>query len=425
MKKDVDQIRKQNMKIYSIYRMISADHIFYYAIEFIFLLQVKGISAADMVLAAAAYSLFRTLLQIPIVIIVDKLGKKKSVVIANLFISGFIVIIMNCKNLGMLILAQFIDSIGFSLKEASDTSLLNSSIPDSTKKGEIFSKIEGKGIKNYYFFTAITSVIAGIIYEINPYIPLIISLIISVLSAIISLGFEDVIDEKENNSKYKTDFKLYIKDLNKAFKFIVKSSRLKALLLYSGIMWGFINLTATYITSLLEELGAIAVVIAIISSAKEIASGIGAKKQFSFNKRFKNKSLEVILLIDFICILSIGIIGILKLNIAVSIATIAILAICMNYIRGIHEVSTTTYLQNFTTPKILPKIYAMNSISRNLFRIIISLFGSFLLRQTNTANSTIIFSIVFLFLAVEIVIFMKSRLGLKPEDYKIEDIHYK
>ena len=42
--------RKQNMKIYSLYRMLSADHIFFYAIDFIFLTQIKNISAADIVL---------------------------------------------------------------------------------------------------------------------------------------------------------------------------------------------------------------------------------------------------------------------------------------------------------------------------------------------------------------------------------------
>lgn len=427
MKKENNQIRKQNMKIYSIYRMLSVDHIFYYAVEFLFLNQVKNISAADIVFAFSMYALFRTILQIPAVIVVDRLGNRKATVIANIFLAAFVLLVLNSENVWFLIFAQFIDSIGFSLKEASDTTLLNNSIPETSKKSEIFSKLEGKGIKNYYYFTAIASIIAGILYEFNPYIPMIISFIISSFATIISLGFGDIIveenDKKSDNKKM--DFKTYFKDLKDAFKFIVKSNRLKALLLYTGIMWGVITLMSTYTTSLLEELGTTAFIIAISSAIKEISSGLGANKQFEFHNRFKNKSLTVILIINAICIIGIGLVGVLNLNIITSIVLIIILSIFINYVRGIHEVLSTTYLQNFTTPRILTKIYAMNSISRNLFRVVISLFGSFLLRFTNTANSTIIFGVVFVMIIIWLVVYMKTRLGLKPEDYKIEDIKFK
>ena len=51
------QKRKQNMKLYSLYRSISLDLLFYYAIEFLFLLEVKGISASDIVLKSSFYAL--------------------------------------------------------------------------------------------------------------------------------------------------------------------------------------------------------------------------------------------------------------------------------------------------------------------------------------------------------------------------------
>ena len=52
------QKRKQNMKLYAMYRAISMDIIFYYAIEFLFLTQVKNISASDVVLKSSFYALF-------------------------------------------------------------------------------------------------------------------------------------------------------------------------------------------------------------------------------------------------------------------------------------------------------------------------------------------------------------------------------
>lgn len=56
MNKEEAKARKQNMKIYSIYRAISCDLIFYYAIDFLFLTQVKSISPSDIVLSSSFYA---------------------------------------------------------------------------------------------------------------------------------------------------------------------------------------------------------------------------------------------------------------------------------------------------------------------------------------------------------------------------------
>ena len=58
MNSKIINARKQNMKIYSIYRAISLDLIFYYAIEFLFLTQVKNITPSQVVLSVSFYAIF-------------------------------------------------------------------------------------------------------------------------------------------------------------------------------------------------------------------------------------------------------------------------------------------------------------------------------------------------------------------------------
>ena len=58
------QKRKKNIKLYSIYGPISIDLFFYYAIEFLFLTQVKNIDASDVVLKSSFYALFMIIFQI-------------------------------------------------------------------------------------------------------------------------------------------------------------------------------------------------------------------------------------------------------------------------------------------------------------------------------------------------------------------------
>ena len=127
--KETIRKRKQNMKIYSLYRAISCDLIFLYAIDFLFLTQVKHISGADVVLGGAFYGIFMILFQIPASMIVDKIGTKKCMVLANICNSLFMILIIFCENLGMLIFAQFISAICFSLKDIADTTLIQYSIP--------------------------------------------------------------------------------------------------------------------------------------------------------------------------------------------------------------------------------------------------------------------------------------------------------
>ena len=80
---------------------------------------------------------------------------------------------------------------------------------------------------------------------------------------------------------------------------------------------------------------------------------------------------------------------------------------------------------NFTTEKILPKVFAVNAISKNVFRMSICFLGSYLLTVTNTANSTIIFGIILTIVSIALISYMSTRLGLKPKEYRKEDIEYK
>ena len=72
------RMRKINMRIFPIYKMLSWDLLFFYTINFLFLTQIKNISASDVVLTDSFYALFVMILQIPINIIIAFLGKKRA-----------------------------------------------------------------------------------------------------------------------------------------------------------------------------------------------------------------------------------------------------------------------------------------------------------------------------------------------------------
>ena len=256
MNKELVNARKQNMKIYSIYRAISLDLIFYYAIEFLFLTQVKNITPAEVVLSTSFYAVFMIFLQIPASIFIDKVGTKKCTILANVFNVAFVLLSMNVKDVQTLIFAQFISSLCFSLKDISDEALLEYSIPDTKRKSDIFSKLEGKGFQKYFLINAITSVFAGSLYVINPYIPMIAALLFTIASTIMAFGFKDIQEVKKKQAiEGKKETHHYFKELKEAFSFIIKSQRLRSLFLYSGITWGTFCLISTYRNSVLVDIG--------------------------------------------------------------------------------------------------------------------------------------------------------------------------
>ena len=69
-KEEVRMMRKTNMRIFPIYKRLAWDYLFFYTIDFLFLTQIKNISASDVMLKSTFYAFFSIILQIPANIIV-------------------------------------------------------------------------------------------------------------------------------------------------------------------------------------------------------------------------------------------------------------------------------------------------------------------------------------------------------------------
>lgn len=140
---EIMQAKKYNVKLYPIYKMLSWDYLFYYAISFMFLTTIKNIDPALIFIAEAAHSLFKSLLQIPIVGIIEKLGKRKSLMIGNAFLAAHIFVIMFCANIYILIFAVSLSAIGFIIKGLSESTFLYDCIPEDENRGKNSTKVDG------------------------------------------------------------------------------------------------------------------------------------------------------------------------------------------------------------------------------------------------------------------------------------------
>lgn len=411
-KEEKQRMRKINMKLFPIYKALSWDLLFYYTINFLFLTQIKNISASDVVLTDSFYALFVMILQIPINIIIAFLGQKKSIVIGNFLLVVHMLVIIFSRNIYDLILADFISAIGFGIKDTVQTALLKESIPPSKYKNQIFSKLNSKGSTWYYVLEMSSKIIAGYLFVINGYLPMVCSLIVLIIATVISMGFI------EPNKKTKVTFKKTIetneiKDIKSGFKFVLKSERLKALILSAAFICTVINILGNYEVSLLEDIKLSAIVIGYAGAIKSLVSAIASKRESKFNNIFKNKSLTVLSLSLSISALIAGICGIatIKENL-VGIIIILSVYMILGFVNGMYYTIIDRYLMNFANKEIDTKINAVYNLIRNSVRTLFGFIASFILGITTSANALIIVGTIFTIIFIVINIY-ETKVRLK------------
>lgn len=415
------QMRKRNMKLFPTYKTLSGDYLFYYTIDFLFLTQIKHISAADVVLASSIKSLFGIFIQIPANVIVEFLGRKNSIILGNILNCIYMVIFMMSGNLFDLVLAKFVSSLAKSIKDIAEPSLLNSSIPPSKYKSNIFAKINAKGKSGYYIIGAISRIIAGFLFEMNGYLPTICSLIVIVIVSVISMFY---IEPLRKHKKSELNIKKQVKEIEEGFKFVLKSERLKALILATALITSLLDILLNYQTSLWQEVKVPAYLIGIIAAIISLSSAYGSKKQQDFHERFRNKSIIILALMTSISTVVAGIVGLKAKEITILLGVIGISFVFARYAHGMFYTIIDRYFRNFTNKDIDTKIFAVKNLFVNLVSAIMGIMASFLLNKMSTAYCMIVLGIIFTIIYILMGKYMKNRVGLKPEEYSKEEIKY-
>ena len=94
------------------------------------------------------------------------------------------------------------------------------------------------------------------------------------------------------------------------------------------------------------------------------------------------------------------------------------------FANGMYYTIIDRYLMNFTNKEIDTQISAVYNLFRNVVRVLFGFLASFILGITTSANALIIVGIIFTIIFIAISQYMKTRLGLKPEEYSKEERKY-
>lgn len=418
------QERKHNARLYPIYKACSWDLLFYYAIAFVFLTQTKGMSVASVMFTDAMYPLFKVIFQLPTLTLIDKIGKRNSLIIANICLSLTLVIIIFSNGIPMVLVAYLVMAFSFAIKNVAESNLLYDSVKVRKGKG-MFAKIEEIGERNYYFLDGITSIFTGFLFVINGYIPLIVSIGFTVIGTALCTCFKEVYPiDKGNVQTLEQRIKDYGEQLKSAFRFIFKSRRLQAIMIFTLFFDGLIYTSYTLRERLLTELGVSAEFFAIAISVLTIISGIAANTQEVIHNKFRNKALTFISLIYVISFILIGTVCTLNLNWIITLVVILGIYGIQYALQAPYGILNSKYLKSFASPDMRVKIATTFDLIKSISSFVIAMVASYMLSIISPQASFLIIGIVFTVIMIVVLVWMKNRFGLKPEEYRKEDIQY-
>ena len=421
---DLNKIRRNNAQLYPFYKMFSWDLLFFYSIEFLFYIITKKVTPSEILIINGFYLLFVIVMQIPAVAITDFFGRRKSIITGNILLIFYILFLIFIPGAIGIILADLLFALGYNMKTIAESNLLYDSV--STRGGEgLYSKLDAKGGSWYYILDGIASLTAGYLFVINNYIPIVICLIFILISTIISFRFKDIYEIK----KYRKELNLintlreYGIDLKSTFKFILKSKRMKSFILFQIVFYSLIEIINTYSSDLLVDIGIPEEQFSIIFGILTLIGGISISFKKQIEKKFKNRTLSFISLTYINSCIIIGIIS--SIYTGSKVIPIILLILTVNKIcTSIWYILESKYLKNFTTDDIRNRITFTYEFIGGIFASIFSILGGILLNIINIENAFLIVGLFALMVMVVVLDYMRKRFGLKPEEYKKEDIGF-
>lgn len=431
MEENIDLInnyKKRNRKLFVFYKILANDLLFYYTISFLFLSAVKGLSVSQIVFGESFYPIFKLLFQIPCTMLIQKIGKRNSLIIGNLSVAIYLGLVLILNSTFTLILANIFCAIGFVIKGIAEPNFIYDSLENNGQKKEGFSKIEGLASSIFFFLDAITSLITGFIYVINPYLPITLSLITISLSVLVNLFMHEIKESNQKNvekTSFVKEFKNQLFDVGYGFKYIFKSPRLKALILFDSLFASLVILMVTLHRSILDSINISAEYLGIIFAIMGLVVSFSSTRSVHLHKAYKNKTLSILGIILTISIFLTGIIPIIFTTSKFWTCYLILIMISLVYIvKGPFYILIKQYLNSFCDSNMRIKIYSANLFFEYISTSTIGMICSILLEQFPNYIVTILIGSVGFILMLLLIKFMSTRVGLKPEQYSEKDIFF-
>ena len=202
------------IKIFPWYSGLTADLLFYIAIDTLFLTVVKNFSAAQIVSLTSFAQFACIALQFPILFIIKRIGNTAATRVGAISLLLSAILITTGKSYFVVLLGRLIHDISVIFKTASFVALENNL--DLVGKRSDFVRLRASANTVYAVLTMLISFVASYMFNLNHYLPMIGCITACAIGVVLTFLMKDCSDynkityKKDNKDKVKVHYNKFI-----------------------------------------------------------------------------------------------------------------------------------------------------------------------------------------------------------------------
>ncbi len=396
-----EQKLKRFNKIYPIYDGLSADLLFYFAIDSLFLQLVKNLSIAQ-ITSLTSFSLIACiLLQIPLLKIIKKIGNTNSVRFSSFLLLISSILLTFSKSYSLLILAQIFYEISFVFHTMSNVILKNNL--EMQNKNDEFIVIKTKGSSIYAIATFLISLIASLMFNINNYLPMYACMLVCLICFILSFFIIDY--SKENKNKIENKNISIKTSIFQIIGLIVVCYGLYMAIVTLGQKEGKLFIQEQLLNNYnVDKAALILGIILCLSRAVRVVANLVFEKIYVKLENKVSIFLAKLLCLSFIFM----ILGFLIKNLILKIIIMSMGYFLILFVRDPFKNYIHNLLLNWTNKNSQPFYLSVLELTSKIFKAIISLLFTAILINNNISN-VIIILIILSILELSICYYMNNK----------------
>jgi len=361
-------------------------------------LTAKGLSFAEIMALQSISAIGTFIFEVPTGAVADRIGRKHSIFLGAIIWAVSLTMYILGKSYIIFILAELTFSLGAAFKSGADSALIFDSLKAEGREKE-YQGIEGKARAFALYAQAIGSVVAGFVYEINIFLPMIISVIFMIVTAFITLSFKEPPMEEEGSKASET----YFKQIYESGKHVLTHEKLKAIILYTMMFSIFYRAGFWYYQPYMETVKIPVRYFGIIFFIFNITAAFFSKRSSYIMEKTKPRTLTFM---AFLMIASFALMGVVKV-------WIGVLAILLQQVaRGINRPVFTKYMNKHIPSDKRATILSFQSLCCNIAIAVTFPFLGILKDHTNIFTNNLILAVSMTILTLITIKYMNNRLGL-------------
>lgn len=405
-------------KVFPWYSGLSADLLFWIAIDTLFLTVVKNLNASQIVSLTTISLIVCILFQIPLLKIIKKIGNTNSVRLGSFLLLLSSILLTFGNNYLLIVLGKILYEIAFTFQNMANAILRNNL--ELQNKSNEYVKIKTKSNTIYAAVTMLISFIASFMFNVNHYLPMLACISFCLLCFILSFTIVDFSKFNKIKEKPVKKEKTKIK-YNKLIMMIIISYGLFYPIVNSGQSNGKLFIQQELLFHL--DVEKTAIIIGIILCVSRIVRVISNILFHKIHHKYKEKVGVMLPILLSISIIFMIIGSFIQSSIIVKFTIMSLGYVIILFIRDPFKVYMQDLALNSSKKEEQQTLLTTLELSRKVIRAIISL--SFTLLLINNPMILVI-SILLLLSIIEIGVSIKLyKLVVNTKALKSEKTNHK